>query len=72
MLTPSVDERLFGIVGRKADEVGSTLIAGGCAMDHVHVLLRLGMNVTISELVQRMKDVTRRTRSRPSTPPREK
>jgi putative transposase len=55
MLAPSVDERLLGILGRKAGEVGSTLIAGGCAVDHVHVLLRLGMNVTISELVQRMK-----------------
>lgn len=43
------------MLGRKARELGCTLIAGGCAPDHVHLIVRLAPMACLANLVRHMK-----------------
>jgi REP element-mobilizing transposase RayT len=42
-------------MGQKARDVGCSLLAAGCAPDHVHVVARLASTTTVADLVCRMK-----------------
>ncbi|MCA9579424.1 MAG: IS200/IS605 family transposase [Myxococcales bacterium] len=55
LLPPSLDERLFTILGRKARELRCPMLAVGCGPDHVHVVVRLASSVALGDLVQRLK-----------------
>jgi len=55
MLPSSLDERLLGILGSKANELRCTMLAAGCAPDHAHVVVRLASSVALGDLVMRMK-----------------
>jgi REP element-mobilizing transposase RayT len=54
-LSRSLDDRLLAILGGKAHELHCPMLAGGCASDHVHVVVRLASGVSLGELVRRMK-----------------
>ena len=54
-LPPSLDARLCDLLGRKAGDAGSHVLAAGCASDHVHVVVRLDPNAPLSEVIRRMK-----------------
>jgi putative transposase len=55
ILEESFDELLIRTFGQKARDTGSSLIAAGCAADHVHVVLRLAPSVPLAALMGRMK-----------------
>jgi REP element-mobilizing transposase RayT len=54
-LEEQFDEELIRIMGQKARDVGCSLLAAGCAPDHVHVVARLASTTTVADLVCRMK-----------------
>ena len=55
LLVSSLDDRLGGLLGRKARELGCVLFAAGFALDHVHALVRVAPVVPLADLVQRLK-----------------
>jgi putative transposase len=55
MLPAALDKRLLAILGSRARALRCTTFAGGCADDHVHVVVRLASSVSLGELVMRMK-----------------
>jgi putative transposase len=55
VLEPSRDDSLIAIFGGKARDAGCLLLTAGCAVDHVHVLVRISPSARLADLVQRMK-----------------
>jgi putative transposase len=55
VLPASLDERLLSMLGQTARKLGCTMLAAGCAPDHVHLVVRLASSVSLGELVRRMK-----------------
>jgi REP element-mobilizing transposase RayT len=55
ILEPSFDSTLLGILIGKARELGCGLLCGGCAPDHVHVIVDLMASVSLAKLVHRLK-----------------
>ena len=55
VLAQHIDDRLAGLLGRKARDLGCLLLAAGCATDHVHALLRLAPVVAFADLVGCLK-----------------
>ena len=55
LLARAIDDRLIGIIGAKARDIGCVLLGAGCALDHVHALVRLVPSVPLADLVQRIK-----------------
>jgi REP element-mobilizing transposase RayT len=58
LLQPEFDEVVVGILGRKARDLDCLLLAGGCASDHVHALVRLSPTVPLCDLLNRLKGGT--------------
>ncbi len=55
LIEPAYDRVLLGLFAQKAYEHGCQLVAGGCADDHVHTILKLRPCVALAELVHRLK-----------------
>jgi putative transposase len=55
MLEPGFDDALIRILGDKARDLGCSLLAAGCAADHVHAVGRLAPTVSLATLIGRMK-----------------
>lgn len=55
ILEPTFDSTLLGILIGRARELGCMVLCGGCAPDHVHVIVDLVPRVALAELVQRLK-----------------
>ncbi len=70
ILHSSLDDRLLSILGTKAHELRSTMLAAGCASDHVHVVVRLASSVSLGELVMRMKGASTHELNLDDSPPR--
>lgn len=58
ILPAAFDNGLAAILGCKAQEASSMLLAAGCAADHVHLLLQLAPSVALAVVVQRLKGAT--------------
>jgi REP element-mobilizing transposase RayT len=55
ILEPLFDDVLLGILIGRARELGCAVLCGGCAPDHVHVIVELAARVPLAELVQKLK-----------------
>jgi REP element-mobilizing transposase RayT len=55
LLRPEFDPVLLAILGRRAHDLDCMLLAGGCASDHLHTLLRLSPAVRLCDVVNRLK-----------------
>src|SRR5262249_14581273 len=55
-IEPEWQDRLYGYIGGVLDNKNGKLICAGGMADHIHLLLSLPSTVTISELVNAMKD----------------
>jgi REP element-mobilizing transposase RayT len=55
LLTESVQSRLYEYVGGTARHIGSTVLAIGGMPDHVHLLLSLGKQSPIADLIRDIK-----------------
>jgi REP element-mobilizing transposase RayT len=55
LLRASFDDTLLGILGAKARDLGCVLLRGGCAADHLHLLLRIAASTCLADVVQRIK-----------------
>ena len=58
ILGASFDATLAAILGRKASNLDSAVLATGCGTEHVHVLLRLAPTMALADVVQRLKGAT--------------
>ena len=55
LITPEIRARIYPMMQRHADDLGTHVIAIGGIEDHVHVLARYPATVAIADLVRRMK-----------------
>ena len=55
LLAPDVDGQLIAVLGRQASAVACTLLAAGCATNHVHALVQMAPTATLGELARRLK-----------------
>jgi REP element-mobilizing transposase RayT len=55
LITPDLAPRLYGYIGGVARQTGSVLIAAGGVPDHVHLLVSLGRQACVADLVRDMK-----------------
>lgn len=55
LIGPQRDTWLTTVLSRKAAELGSRLLAVGCATDHVHVVARYPSPLSLADLVQGLK-----------------
>jgi len=58
LVTPMMEERVYGALKAKSRELGCEPIAVGGMPDHVHVLVRLNPVLAISKLVGELKGAT--------------
>ena len=54
-ITADLAPRLYGYVGGVARETGSVLLAAGGMPDHIHLLVSLGREVCVADLVRDVK-----------------
>jgi REP element-mobilizing transposase RayT len=54
------DAGLIAMFSSKAHDVGASVLAAGCAEDHVHVLLRFSAAEPLSDVVKRLKGASSR------------
>ncbi len=54
-ITADLAPRLYGYIGGVARETGSVLLAAGGMPDHVHLLVSLGREVCVADLVRDVK-----------------
>ena len=55
LISDDVQERLWAYIGGVAKHLGAVAIAVGGTADHVHILLAMPGNKSLSELVQKIK-----------------
>ena len=55
VLPRSLDDQLLNLLAYKAREKRCMLLAGGCAPDHVHAVVRLASSVSLGALVMHLK-----------------
>ncbi len=55
LITPDLAPRLYGYVGGIVCETGSVLIAAGGMPDHIHLLVSLGRQACVADLVRDVK-----------------
>src|SRR5262245_6052911 len=55
LITPDLAPRLHGYIGGIARETGSVLVAAGGMPDHVHLLVSLGRQTSVADLVREVK-----------------
>ena len=59
-ISAELREQVYGAMAHQCAEVGADVIAIGGMPDHVHVLVRIPMTISISEIVRRMKGASSR------------
>ena len=59
-ITPDLADRLYGYLGGAARGAGSVLLTAGGRPDHVHLLIGLGREVAVAELVRVVKAASSR------------
>lgn len=55
MLTPVVEKLFYGVLYRKAEELGLKIHAAGNVEDHVHVVVSIPPKVAVAECVRHLK-----------------
>ena len=60
LLPPTFDATLLAMLGDNARRLDSSLLAAGCAADHVHVVARVSPTVALSDLVRQLKGASSR------------
>ena len=55
LLPPAFDVTLLAMLGHNARRLNSSLLAAGCADDHVHVVVRLSPAAALADLVRQLK-----------------
>ena len=54
-ITPAIRQRIYGAIAHQCAAVGADVIAIGGMEDHVHVLARLPVTISVAEFVRRVK-----------------
>jgi putative transposase len=58
VITPKVEKRLWEYIGAIAKRMGITPVAIGGGEDHLHLLLALPPNLSVSFIMQKLKGIT--------------
>lgn len=57
ILTTQVEKVLYGVIYRKAEELGLIIHAAGNADDHVHVVASIPPRLSVADCVRHLKGV---------------
>lgn len=60
LITSGVEDAIFAAIRRKAEELGSPILAINSAGDHIHLAVSIPPKLSIAEWVKRMKGVSTR------------
>jgi putative transposase len=55
ILTPNVEKMFYGVIYRKAEELGLKIHAAGNVEDHVHVVLSIPPKIAVADCVRHLK-----------------
>jgi REP element-mobilizing transposase RayT len=55
ILTPQVEKLFYGVIHRKADELGLKMHAVGNVEDHVHIVVSIPPKLSVAECVRHLK-----------------
>jgi REP element-mobilizing transposase RayT len=55
ILTPQVEKLFYGVIHRKADELGLKMHAVGNVEDHVHIVVSVPPKLSVAECVRHLK-----------------
>lgn len=55
ILTPNVEKLFYGVVYKKADELGLKIHAAGNVEDHVHIVVSIPPKLSVADCVRHLK-----------------
>lgn len=55
ILTPQVEKLFYGVIYRKAEELGLKIYSAGNVEDHVHIVVSIPPKLSVSECVRHLK-----------------
>ena len=54
-ITPEREKMIYGVLYRKADELGLKIHAAGNADDHIHVVISIPPKISVADCVRHLK-----------------